>query len=82
MSSHARLSRSEAIDMLIDAKIVEPTDRSMVLGSYTEIVFGFGAIDADKDGFFSRSDVCRLIGYGQAWKRDQTGRPVHTEGMT
>lgn len=65
-----RISRTEAIDMLIEAKIVAAADRSMVLGSKTEIVFGFGGVDADKDGFFKRRDVCRLIGYGQAWKRE------------
>lgn len=43
----------------------------MVLSAKTTITFGFGEIDADKDGFFKRSDVCRLIGYGQMWARGE-----------
>lgn len=63
-----RLSRTEAIDMLIEAKVLESENRSMVLGSKTEILWGENGIDADKNGFFKRSDVCRLIGYAQMMK--------------
>ena len=45
-----RLSRTTAIELLIEAKVVAPENRSMVLGFETEIVFGFGRIDADKNG--------------------------------
>jgi hypothetical protein len=60
-----RLSRTAAIELLIEAGVVTPENRSMVLGFEDEIVFGFGGIDADKNGFFKRSDVCRLIGYAR-----------------
>jgi hypothetical protein len=63
-----RLSRDEAIEMMIAARVVEPEYRSMVLGSKTEIFWGENGIDADKNGFFKRTDVCRLIGYAQMTK--------------
>ena len=66
-----RLCRTAAIELLIEAKVVSHEYRSMVLGSKTEIIFGFGSIDADKNGFFKRSDVCRLIGYGQMWAKGE-----------
>jgi hypothetical protein len=64
-----RLSRDEVVQMMIDAGVVDLEYRSMVLGSLNEVLWGENGIDADKNGFFKRSDVCRLIGYAQMAKR-------------
>lgn len=61
-----RVSFSEAVDMLISAKVI--TDREMSVGTnstHTTIELPAGGIDADADKLFKRVDVCRLIGYAK-----------------
>lgn len=58
-----RLTFQEAVELLVEAKVI---DGSYSVGSNrtkTELVIPVGGIDADKDGFFKRSDVCKLISY-------------------
>jgi hypothetical protein len=59
------LSFWEAVEMMIDAKVIEGQYSVGTNEKRTEIVIPAGGIDAKKDGFFRRSDVCRLIGYVQ-----------------
>jgi hypothetical protein len=63
MKTRQRMTRYQAISLLIEYGVVAPENRKEVLGSETEIDFAFGGIDADKNGFFKRSDVLRLVSY-------------------
>ena len=58
-----RLTFRAAIELLIEAKVIESDFDVGTNDVRTEINLAAGGIDAHKDGFFRRSDVCRLIGY-------------------
>lgn len=64
MALRQKLTRTAAIDLLVEAKVVAPEDRQWVLGDRNSIAFSFGEIEA-RDGFFSRSDITRLIGWSK-----------------
>lgn len=71
MRLRQRLTFWEAIQLMIDAKIIEGQFSVGTNATRTDIVIPAGGIDARKDGFFRRSDVCRLIGYAQMAARDE-----------
>jgi hypothetical protein len=60
-----RLTFQAAAEMLVAAKADESVFSIGTNQRRTEIILPAGEIDADKDGFFKRSDVCRLIGFAQ-----------------
>ncbi len=59
------LSFNEAVELLIEAKVVESKFSVGTNRDATEIVIPAGGIDCDKNRLFKRSDVCRLIGYAR-----------------
>lgn len=63
-----RLTFWEAIDLMIQAEIIEGQYSVGTNENRTEINLPAGGIDAGKDGFFKRSDVCLLIGYSRFTK--------------
>ena len=60
-----RLTFRAAIELLIEAQVIASDFDVGTNDARTEINIAAGGIDARKDGFFRRPDVCRLIGYAR-----------------
>ncbi len=70
MKRHPKyLSLNEAADLMIEAGVIETRLSIGTNRTATELAIPAGTIDANERGLFSRSDVCRLIGYAQMDKR-------------
>ena len=69
-----RLTFLEAREMLKDAGVVKDVFWVGSNEKRTTLSLPAGEIDADKNGFFKLSDVCRLIGYAQSLRREQLGQ--------
>ena len=59
------LTFQRAAEMLTEAGVVEGKWSIGTNATLTEINIPAGSIGTHKNGFFKRSDVCRLIGYAQ-----------------
>jgi hypothetical protein len=65
MKTRSKLTFWEAVELLIEAKVIDSRQSLGTNGTQTSIEIGAGGIDAHKDGFFRRADVCKLIGYAR-----------------
>jgi hypothetical protein len=59
------LTFKQAVQMLIEAKVVDSEMSVGTNNNQTEINIPAGGIDANSKGMFNRSDICKLIGYSR-----------------